>query len=131
MSPRRKPRVRFFDYEHRSEPVAPPHVFRRRMLQSGFIALIVIGFSLAMGMAGYHWLGHIESWVDCLYNASMILGGMGPVAELTDVGGKVFASFYALYSGIALLASVGVLLSPALHRLLHAFHVETDEDGAA
>lgn len=118
-------------FEHRHEPLAPAHVFRRRLIKSGFVMLAVIAFSLLLGMAGYHWLGHIASWVDCLYNASMILGGMGPVAELHDDGAKVFASFYALYSGIVLLASVGILLSPVLHRLLHRFHVETDEEGAS
>jgi hypothetical protein len=58
----------------------------------------------------------------------MILGGMGPVDELRTDAGKVFASFYALFAGVALLTSVGVLLAPALHRLLHRFHVEPDEE---
>ena len=129
MSRRRKPRI--LDYEHRSEPLATLPVFRRRMIHSAAVVGGVIAFSLLLGMAGYHWLGHIDRWVDCLYNASMILGGMGPVDELHDDAGKVFASFYALYSGIMLLASVGVLLSPALHRVLHRFHVETDEDSPA
>jgi len=119
------------DYEHKNEPLAPPHVFRRRMIQSGGVVSGVILLSLLLGMAGYHWLGGIPSWVDCLLNASMILGGMGPVDTLKTDAAKVFASFYALYSGIVLLASVGILLSPALHRVLHRFHVETDEDAGA
>jgi len=117
-----------FGLERRHEPLAPPHVFRGRMLRSGGVAAAIILFSLAIGVLGYHTLGGIENWVDCLYNASMILGGMGPVAELTTDAGKVFASAYALYSGVVLLASVGVLLAPALHRVLHHFHIETEED---
>ena len=66
--------------------------------------------------------------MDCLYNAAMILGGMGPVAEMPDDRAKIFASVYAIYSGVVLLASVGVLISPVLHRILHRFHIETDED---
>lgn len=128
MKRRSHARRRFLEYEHRNEPVAPLPVFRRRMIQSGAVALGVIGFSLVVGVVGYHVFGHIRNWVDCLYNASMILGGMGPVDTLKDNGGKIFASLYALYSGIMLLASVGILLSPALHRVLHRFHVETDED---
>jgi len=124
-------RRHFMDYEHKNEPLAPPHVFRRRMIQSGGVVSGVILLSLLLGMAGYHWLGGIPSWVDCLLNASMILGGMGPVDTLKTDAAKVFASFYALYSGIVLLASVGILLSPALHRVLHRFHVETDEDAGA
>jgi len=121
-------RRRFYEFEHRGEPLAPAHVFRRRVIQSGAVAASVIGVSLVIGIAGYHWLGGLPDWVDCLYNASMILGGMGPVAELKSDGAKVFASFYALYSGVVLLASVGVLLSPVLHRLMHRFHIETEDE---
>ena len=122
---------RIFRYESRHEPLAPVPVFRIRLVQSGIVTLTLIGFSLALGVAGYHWIGGLSSWVDCLYNASMILGGMGPVAELHTDAGKVFASGYALYSGIMLLASVGVLISPVLHRILHRFHVESDDEGNA
>lgn len=114
------------EFERRHEPLAPLHVFRGRLIRSGGVAAAIILFSLAIGVVGYHSFGGIESWVDCLYNASMILGGMGPVAELKTDAGKVFASAYALYSGVVLLASVGVLLAPALHRILHHFHIETD-----
>ena len=115
------------DFERRHEPLAPPAYYRRRLLKSSLLAGGVIGVSLAIGILGYHYFGGIESWVDCLYSASMILGGMGPVADLKTNGGKVFASFYALYSGVALLTSVGVLIAPALHRALHRFHIETGE----
>jgi hypothetical protein len=128
---RPRKRHRFFDYEHRGEPIAPARVFRRRMLDSSRVVFVIIAVSLALGMAGYHWIGRIPSWVDCLYNASMILGGMGPVDDLHGAAAKIFASFYALYSGIVLLASVGLLLSPALHRLMHQFHVECDEDAGS
>ena len=115
------------DFERRHEPLAPPAYYRRRLLKSSLLAGGVIGVSLAIGILGYHYFGGIESWVDCLYSASMILGGMGPVADLKTNGGKLFASFYALYSGVALLTSVGVLIAPALHRALHRFHIETGE----
>ena len=124
-------RRRIFRYESRHEPLAPVPVFRIRLLQSAAVTLSLILFSLALGIAGYHWIGGLPSWVDCLYNASMILGGMGPVDPLHNDAGKVFASLYALYSGIMLLASVGVLLSPVLHRVLHRFHLESDEDAGA
>lgn len=131
MSRRHRAARRWHEYENRHEPLAPAPVFRRRLVASGGVALGVIAVSLVIGVAGYHWIAGIPDWVDCLYNASMILGGMGPVAELTSGAGKVFASVYALYSGVMLLASVGLLLSPLLHRVLHRFHVETDEDGPA
>lgn len=112
-------------FEHRSEPLATPREFRRRMLFYSTITTLIILFSLAIGMLGYHYLESL-SWTDSLLNASMILGGMGPVNELKTNSGKIFASFYALYSGIILLASVGILAAPLFHRLLHRFHLELE-----
>ena len=112
-------------FEHRSEPLATPVEFRRRMLQYGMITATMILFSLLIGVLGYHYFESL-SWVDSLLNASMILGGMGPVDALRTNSGKVFASFYALYSGIILLASVGVLAAPLFHRVLHRFHLEIE-----
>lgn len=121
-------RAKWLDLEGMRQPLAPPGVFRRRLVRSSSLTAVIIGISLAIGVLGYKIFGGLESWVDCLYNASMILGGMGPVAELHTNAGKVFASIYALYSGITLLTSVGVLTAPSLHRALHRFHLETDED---
>ena len=120
--------ARMLKLERRHEPLAPRERYHRRVLRASIVAGGLIGVSLAIGVLGYHTLGGLESWVDCLYNASMILGGMGPVAELKTNGGKVFASFYALYSGVTLLTSVGVLIAPPIHRALHRFHVETEDE---
>jgi len=114
-------------FERRRQPLAPAPVFRRRVLNSAGLAGIVLGGSLAIGIAGYHWFGGL-GWLDALVNASMILGGMGPMDPITRTAGKWFASAYALYSGIALLTSVGILFAPAVHRLLHAFHIEEGKD---
>jgi len=118
---------RWLQYEMRGEKLAPPEVFRTRLVRSGGLCGIIIGVSLAIGVLGYHFIGGLESWVDCIYNASMILGGMGPVDKLTTDVGKLFASGYALFSGVTLLTSVGVLLAPVLHRLLHHFHVDSEQ----
>ncbi len=112
-------------FEHRSEPLATPAEFRRRMLYYSTITALLILFSLAIGILGYHYFESL-SWVDSLLNASMILGGMGPVDTIHTTGGKIFASFYALFSGIILLASVGILAAPLFHRVLHRFHLEIE-----
>ena len=119
----------FLDYERMGEPMAPPAVFRRRVMSSAVVTIQLLTFSLALGVAGYHWIVGVHDWVDCIQCASMIMGGMGPVdPQPTTAPGKLFASFYAIYSGVMLLASVGVLLAPGLHRILHRFHVPTDEE---
>jgi hypothetical protein len=115
-------------FERKHQPLASARVFRHRMLASLGLAFAIIGGSLLIGVAGYHYWGGL-GWLDALVNASMILGGMGPVDPITGVAGKWFASVYALYSGIALLTSVGVIFAPAVHRLLHGFHLEADEAG--
>jgi hypothetical protein len=111
--------------ERRHEPLAPRHVFIGRLLQSIGLAIGLIAFSLAIGLAGYHWLAGF-GWVDSLLNASMILGGMGPVDSLKTDGAKVFASLYALYSGLVIIALMGILLTPIAHRALHRFHLDKD-----
>jgi hypothetical protein len=117
--------------ESKDQPPAPPPVFRRHMITSMRTAGMIIGGSLVVGVAGYHFLGGLD-WLDALVNASMILGGMGPVDPIKSSAGKWFESGYALYSGVALLTTVGVLFAPALHRVLHKFHIdEKDQERSA
>jgi len=117
------------DLEHMGEPLAPTSVFQRRMLSSTLVTAQLLAFSLLIGIAGYHWIVGIHGWVDCFLSASMIMGGMGPIGDPpATVAGKLFAGCYALYSGVMLLAAVGVLLAPGLHRVLHTLHVPTDDE---
>ena len=114
-------------FERRSERLANQSVFAWRMLRYSLITTGIILFSLGIGVLGYHFLESL-SWIDSLVNASMILGGMGPVTTLQTNAGKIFASFYALYSGIILLASVGVLAAPIFHRFMHHFHLDLENN---
>ena len=109
-------------YEHHKQPLASRKVFARRLALNGLIGLLLLAFSLLIGILGYHFLESL-SWIDSLLNAAMILGGMGPVNDMQTNAGKIFASFYALYSGVILLASVGILITPIFHRFLHYFHL--------
>jgi hypothetical protein len=113
-------------YEHHKQPLAKRSVFAKRLALNGLAGLVLLAFSLGMGVIGYHFLEGL-SWIDSLLNASMILGGMGPVAPLQTEAGKLFASFYALYSGVVLLAGVGILAAPIFHRFLHHFHLAEDK----
>ncbi len=110
-------------YEHRSEPLLPRTLFIRRLFRHGLIGAVVIAFSLVIGILGYRFFAEL-SWIDSLLNASMILGGMGPVNPLATAAAKLFASFYALFAGIAFLATVGIFIAPIAHRLLHRLHLE-------
>ena len=115
-------------YEHHKQPLASRGTFAGRLRRNGLISLALLAFSLGAGILGYHFLVEL-SWIDSLLNASMILGGMGPVADMdrkTDTA-KIFASMYAIYSGVILLASVGILITPIFHRFLHRFHLADEQ----
>lgn len=96
------------------------------MALSLLLTIGIVATALTIGILGYHYIARL-SWIDALLNASMILTGMGPVATLSDTSSKLFASAYALFSGVVLLSAVGIVLSPIFHRILHKFHLD-DED---
>jgi hypothetical protein len=110
-------------FECRTDPLLPFDLWLRRVIKALGLAAIIGGFSLAIGVAGYHYIGHL-SWIDSILEASMILGGEGPIATMSNDAVKLFASAYALFSGLVLLSTMGVLLAPWLHRMMHRFHNE-------
>ena len=113
-------------FETRTDPLASHLVFARRVIKYASIAFLVIGVALGLGIVGYHFIASL-SWIDSLLNASMILGGMGPVGDLPSDAAKVFASFYALFSGLVFISVMGIVLAPAAHRALHLFHLDEEE----
>ena len=120
-------RHRALRFERRHDQLAPVPIFVERLIASLAIALALIAFALAIGIAGYHSLGKLD-WVDSLLEASMILGGMGPVSTLTGDGVKIFASLYALFSGLVFVGVMGIVLAPVVHRFLHKFHVDEENE---
>jgi hypothetical protein len=113
-------------YEHRTQPLLSTEKFLRRLARHGLVAFGVLICGLGIGVLGYHVFARL-SWIDSLMNASMILSGMGPVNSLPTNTAKIFASFYALFSGLAFIGIVSVLLAPFVHRMLHRIHAEERE----
>ena len=109
-------------FEHHRQPLASRHHFTRRLLKFAGYSAAFLAVSLLVGMAGYHWIGDL-GWVDALLNASMILTGMGPVSPMPSDGAKLFASAYAVFSGVAFLTTFSILIAPILHRILHRLHL--------
>lgn len=112
--------------EQKHEKLLPLHHFLLRL--AGFLAAggLFVLLGLLVGVAGYHWIGGLP-WIDAVLNASMILTGMGPVDELHTSAAKLFASGYALFSGLVFITVTGVVLAPIVHRVLHIFHFEAAE----
>jgi hypothetical protein len=113
--------------EHRKQKVASLPQFLVRVGRYAMVALILIIFSVLIGTAGYHHFGHLN-WLDSFHMSSMILTGMGPVAEMKTDAAKIFSALFALYSGVAFLSITAVFFAPIVHRFLHILHVESDED---
>jgi hypothetical protein len=113
-------------FEQKHQKIAPVHIFIRRLVVCIGIAILLILFALFIGISGYHWIAGFN-WIDAFLNASMILGGMGPVNLLTNTGAKIFASLYALFSGLVFIALMGIIFSPIVHRMLHKFHMDNGD----
>jgi flagellar biosynthesis protein FliR len=110
-------------YEPKHKKLLPPHLFYRRMARHVVLAAAVLIIGLGSGVIGYHTLAGL-GWIDSLLNASMILGGMGPVDPLKSDAAKVFASIYALFSGLLLLSTFALVITPVFHRMFHKFHID-------
>lgn len=110
-------------YENKRQPLASRRVYINRQLRNLVYACGILAACLSIGIIGYHYIAGL-SWIDALHNASMILSGMGPVAEISTVSGKLFSSAYALFSGVAFITNIGIILAPAAHRLFHHLHLE-------
>jgi len=118
---------KFLAFEHKRKAIQPYPKFLVRLSFYFFIALLLVLFSALIGCLGYHFFGNLP-WIDAFYNACMILTGMGPVTELQTKTAKIFSSFFALYSGIAFLSTIVIFLAPIIHRLMHVFHLEEQEN---
>ena len=113
--------------ERRRHRVAPFQKFLKRLFRYFLFSVLLIVFSLTIGILGYHHFAGLNM-IDSFHMLSMILIGMGPVTEMKDDISKLFSSFYALYSGVAFLSITAVFFAPIIHRLLHILQVERDED---
>ena len=116
---------RLLHFESKHEQLLPKNLFYNRLFKSMLAGILIIVFFLGVGVAGYHFTCKID-WLDSLLNASMILSGMGPVNVVQTPAGKYFASFYALFSGVAFISSIGLFFAPIVHRGLHKFHLEDE-----
>lgn len=116
-------------FEKKHQPLAPTSVYYIRALRHTITGILIIGICLFIGIAGYHYIDDVP-WIDALHNASMILGGMGPVVEIKSTAGKIFSSAYALFSGVMFITTVGIMLAPAVHRFFHKMHVDEKDNDA-
>jgi hypothetical protein len=112
-------------FEKKADKLLPWPRFFRRMALTFLLAAGIVSAALALGIEGYHSIAGLR-WIDAILNASMILTGMGPVDPMTSTAAKLFASAYALFSGVVFLSAVAVVLAPVFHRILHTFHLDED-----
>jgi hypothetical protein len=112
-------------YESRKQSLLEPRAFVRRILSHLAAAFVLIGGSIAIGMAGYMHFENLSA-LDAFLETAMLLGGMGPVHRLSTEAGKLFAGCFALYAGLVFIATAALVLGPLAHRVLHRFHLDKD-----
>ena len=118
-------------YENKKEKLAEPEIFRKRIFKHSLIGMCVLLVCLFLGVLGYKLSIPEFDWYDSLLNASMILSGMGPVIGpqiVLSKSAKIFASAYALFSGIAFISTITILMAPVVHRFFHKLHLEAKEN---
>jgi hypothetical protein len=109
--------------ERTGKNILPPRDFAKRVLKYSIFSFGLLAISIGIGILGYHFIGGLK-WIDSMYNASMILTGMGPVDEMRTDSAKLFASIYALFSGVIFLSTVAIFFAPFAHRLMHLLRIE-------
>jgi hypothetical protein len=116
------------NFEHRGQALLPRKTFLRRFIFTASISVLILLIWVLIGMIGYHGLAGL-GWVDSFLNTAMIVGGMGPVDPLNNDAAKIFAGFFAIFSGVLFLSAFALMAAPIFHRFLHKFHLEgTDKD---
>src|SRR6266576_3815835 len=113
-------------FERRNDKLAPVSIYVQRIIGSLALAVVLMLIALTVGIVGYHFIAGFN-FVDSLLEASMILGGMGPVRELPNDASKTFASIYAMFSGVIFIALMGIILAPVAHRVMHKFHIDEND----
>jgi hypothetical protein len=112
-----------FTFERKHERLLSRRQFAKRMAVALAFAAVILTCALALGTFGYHWIARFE-WIDAFLNAAMILTGMGPIHIPETTGGKLFAIFYALFSGLVFLTAAGFLIAPFARRTIHDLHLK-------
>ncbi len=116
-------------YEHKKQPLAPKEVYYRRLWKNFFVAIFIMLLSLILGIIGYKLTIPEFDWYDSLLNASMILSGMGPIIDANIIltnAAKIFASCYALFSGVTFISTIGILIAPIAHRFFHKLNLDDE-----
>lgn len=116
-------------YEHKKQPLASQKVYYRRLWKNFFFALLILIVCLLIGVLGYKFTIPEFDWYDSLLNASMILSGMGPIIDANIVltkSAKIFASVYALFSGVMFISTIGIIIAPIAHRFFHKLNLEDE-----
>jgi hypothetical protein len=113
-------------YERKKQPLLSRRQFFYRLSYNLALSLSVLAVSLVIGLLGFHYIND-SSWIDAFHNACMLLGGMGPVVDMTNNSAKAFSSVYAIFCGVIFITNIGVLLAPVIHRIMHRLHLEDND----
>lgn len=114
-------------YESRTEGLLPAAHFRRRLALHALYAVLLVAGTVLVGAAGHRFFGG-HDWHDALMNAAFIIGGLGTYNLPESLTGKVFFALYGFFVGLVVMATLGIILAPIAHRIMHKFHLDDLDD---
>lgn len=114
-------------YESRDQPLLPAPQFRQRVLLHVLYAALLMAVTVAAGTALHIWLEAVD-WHDALLNTALIVSGIGPFLVPETVAGKLVLSVYSMFVGLVFMATLGIVLAPVAHRIIHKFHLDEGQD---
>ena len=113
-------------YESKDMPLIPFCAFLKRMLSHFGIASLLIVITLIIGTVGHMIFDNSIKWHDAALNSAFIANGIGPYIVPQGISGKIFFAIYGMFTSLVFMTTLGVVLAPIAHRILHRFHIEND-----
>ena len=113
-------------YEKISERPINKRQFYIRLLKHLLSILALITISLLIGVCGFIYFEEL-SLSDAFLHSSIMLSGLGLIEKPITKSGHLFVGIYGLYAGLVFIASMSIIVSPVIHRIIHKLHWDEKE----
>lgn len=113
-------------YESKNMPVISIGAFLKRLSLHFGGALLLIITTLLIGVAGHMIFDTNINWHDATLNSAFIANGIGPYIIPQSLAGKIFFAFYGMFTSLVFMTTLGLVLAPIAHRILHQFHLDAE-----
>lgn len=113
-------------YESKDQELLSRSAFLKRVAVHVVAALALAAIAMILGILG-HMIFEDISFHDAVMNTAFVLGGIGLITVPSTAMGKLFIALYSFMTGLFFVASIGVILAPLAHRIIHKFHLDAEQ----